>query len=92
MSVLTGRERKALKHLEISGCDDRGGIGVGEKTIASLLEKGLIVLDKSRSPGAIVWYCITDAGRAARDVAEHPKPAKRKLPMVAPLLKPRSES
>ena len=86
IDLLNAQERKALGNLRYEQWENRGQLGVGAKTIASLLEKGL--MEKFASPAGYDRFRITQAGQTAYDAPKPAKPARRLgLKMLPPILK-----
>jgi hypothetical protein len=87
--TLTTKERKALEAAEYPGGVDRGELSlvyVGAKTIAGLLERGL--LERLAHPVAKARFLFktTDAGKAALAALKvgTMRPARPKLTMLKP--------
>ena len=82
---ISTQERKALTNVRFEDWEYPAKLGVGAKTIAGLVEKGLI--EKFASPGGYDRVRITDLGKAALDAPVPKKPPRGpRLAMAKPML------
>ena len=87
MTELLPRQRKALEGLRHQPWENEASLGVGQGTIASLIESGWA--EPSTSPSGIKRLTITPLGIEALDAPLLSSPAKRPaLKILKPRLTP----